>query len=514
MRSVAEAPPARSAVRILARGLLVPFVAGALCVFGFAPFYAWPVPIAGLAVLFLVWNSSGSALQAGLSGFAFGLGFFLAGVSWIYVSLHVYGSMPAALAALATFAVCAYCALFPAAAGWTAWRWGASEGPRLALMASAFVACEWLRSWLFSGFPWLTIGTSQAPSSPLVGFAPLVGAYGTSLAVASLAALGAAFAVSPRLSRRRYYLLGAFAAVFLAGGFARLVEWSSPTGAPVTVALLQGNIAQQLKWQEEVRTKTLLDYRQMVFDAKARVVILPETALPAFLDQLPPEYLESLREHGRREGKDILMGTVERRFRGEQFDYYNSLVSLTGDPAQAYRKRHLVPFGEYIPPGFKWVLAILKIPLSDFAVPATPPQPISAGGMRFGVAICYEDIFGEEMIAVLPGAQVLLNVSNDAWFGESFAAEQHLQTSQLRAIETARWMVRSTNTGVTAAIDERGRVVSRLPQFTRGTLVQEVTPRAGTTPYVYWGNAGALALVLLVAAPVWARRVASRKPPG
>ena len=520
MTPVGKAPPAAtSAARILARGLAAPAAAGAACVFGFAPFQAWPVPLAGLAVLFAVWSRSGSPLQAALSGFAFGLGYFLAGVSWVFVSLHYFGSMPVVLAAVATFLFCAYLALFPALAGWLAVRLGAgSEARRLALAPAAFVLGEWLRGWLFSGFPWLTAGTSQVPSSPLAGFAPLLGAYGTSLALASCAALVVAFARSFAGSRARVGILATLAALFLAGGAARLADWSEPAGAPVTVALLQGNVAQQLKWREEVRAKTLADYRRMIFEARARVVVLPETALPAFFDQLPADYLESLREHSRQEGKDILMGTVEREFRGSDFDYYNSVARLTGAASASYRKRHLVPFGEFIPPGFKWVLAILKIPLSDFAAGAPKQPPVEAGGTSFGVAICYEDIFGEEVIDALPAAQVLLNVSNDAWFGESFAADQHLQASQMRALETGRWMVRATNTGASAAIDEKGRLVSRLPPFTVGTLVASVVPRKGSTPYSRWGNAAALALVVLVfltalTQDALARRTARRKAP-
>ena len=509
MSKALHVPPAKgAAVRTLARGLGLPLVAGAACVFGFAPFYAWPVPIAMLAILFHLVATSGTALRAGLTAFAFGLGYFLAGVSWIYVSLHVYGAMPAPLAAIATFLVCAYCALFPAATGWIALRWGGERaGPQLALAAAAWVVLEWLRSWLFSGFPWLTIGTSQVPSSPLAGFAPLAGAYGTSLAVTLAAALLAALFQSFALTHARYRVLGALAVLFLAGGLARTVVWSAPSGEPITVALLQGNVPQQLKWREETRAKTLVDYRRMVMDAKARVVVLPETALPAFLDELPRDYVESLREHGRRTGTDIVMGTAEREFRGREYDYYNSVVNLTDPGAKSYRKRHLVPFGEYIPPGFRWILAVLKIPLSDFSVPAGKPELVTAGGRNFGVAICYEDIFGEEVIEVLPTAEILLNVSNDAWFGESFAADQHLQASQMRALETGRWMVRSTNTGVTAAIDERGRVLARLPLFTTGTLVQRVEPRSGTTPYVRWGNwAAVIAAVALAAAALRAAR--------
>ncbi|MGZ5100388.1 MAG: apolipoprotein N-acyltransferase [Usitatibacter sp.] len=507
MRAVAAAPAAASAARVVALGLLAPVLAGAACVFGFAPFYAWPIPILALAVLFFVWQRSGSPRQAALSGFAFGLGYFLAGVSWVFVSLHRFGSMPVVLAAVATFLFCAGLALFPAAAGWIVARFAASDSRRrLLLCVAATVALEWLRGWIFTGFAWLDLGTSQVPSSPLAGYAPYLGAYGTSLAVAAAAALAVALAASRAWSRSRIWIIGGAAALFIVGGLAKTVEWTQPAGAPITIALLQGNVAQDLKWREEVRAQTLADYRRMIIEAKARVVITPETALPAFLDQLPADYVESLREHARQAGKDILLGTVEREYHGRQFDYYNSVVTLTGGAMQSYRKRHLVPFGEYIPPGFQWVLAVLKIPMSDMARGAPSQPPLKAAGTAFGVAICYEDAFGEEVIDALPDAGILANVSNDAWFGESFAAEQHLQASQMRALETGRWIVRATNTGATAAIDDKGRVVSRLPAFTAATLVQAVTPRSGMTPYARAGNLPALILVALVAAIALRRR--------
>lgn len=481
----------------------VPALAGAACVLGFAPFYAWPVPILALAVLFAAWERSASPRKAALAGFTFGLGYFLCGVSWVYVSLHDFGSMPAVLAALATFLFCAYLAVFPAAAGWLARRYAARNPASILLLAAAaFTACEWLRGWLFTGFPWLTLGTSQVPSSPLAGYAPVVGAYGVSLAAAVVAALLAA-AARPFESRTARARVLAVAAAVLAGGAGlRFVDWSLPAGAPVRVALLQGNVAQELKWREEVRTRTLNDYRRMIFEAPARVVILPETALPAFFDQIPEDYLAGIRDHARATGKEILMGIVEREFRSGDYDYYNTVLRLVG-PRQAYRKRHLVPFGEYIPPGFRFVLAVLKIPLSDFANGGRGQPPIEAGGTSFGVAICYEDIFGEEVIDALPRAQVLLNVSNDAWFGRSLAADQHLQSSQVRALETARWMVRATNTGASAAIDEKGHVVARLEPFTAGTLTADIVPRKGQTPYVLFGNLAALALTAALGGIAW-----------
>jgi apolipoprotein N-acyltransferase len=420
------------------------------------------------------------------------------------VSLHDFGHMPALLAAIATFLFCAYLALFPAAAGWLAWRFfGGARPAGLVAMPAAFVLLEWVRGWLFTGFPWLAMGYSQAPSSPLAGFAPVIGAYGVSFAVAVAGAVLAAFGRSAAWSRRRALLAGAFVALFAAGAALRSVDWTSPSASPVSVALLQGNVPQQLKWRDEVRARTLRDYHEQVVRSRASVVILPETALPAFLDQLPAGYLDSLRDHARAAGKDVLVGSVERSFAGERFSYWNSVVRIGAGETRSYRKRHLVPFGEFIPPGFGWILAVLRIPLTDFERGARDQPPLEAGGAKWAVAVCYEDIFGEEVIDALPEAGILLNVSNDAWFGESLAADQHLQFSQMRALETGRWMVRATNTGVTAAIDEKGRVTARLAAFTRGELAAAPVPHAGSTPFVRWGNAAALALVaagLLVAA--------------
>jgi apolipoprotein N-acyltransferase len=497
-----EPPAARPpAGTTLALGLLVPGLAGAACVFGFAPFYAWPVPIVALALLFFTWQRSGSPLQAALSGFVFGLGYFLAGVSWIYVSLHDFGSMPAALAALATFLFCAFIALFPALAGWIAARFAASPARRTLLATAAMTLTEWVRGWIFTGFPWLNLGTSQVPGGPLAGLAPYLGTYGVTLAVC-LAAATALIALRPYATvRARIPAALAFVALLAAGLAGGALQWTRPVGEPVTIGLLQGNVPQQIKWQEEVRARTLAAYRRMIFETRARIVVIPETALPAFLDQLPPDYVESLRSHARAEGKDILLGTVEREFAGSEFRYYNSLVRLAGEGGIAsYRKRHLVPFGEFIPTGFRWILAVLKIPMSDFDRGPPRQAPLVAAGIPFAVAICYEDLFGEEMIEQLPAARILVNVSNDAWFGESFAADQHLQASQMRALESGRWMVRSTNTGASAVIDERGRVVQRLPAFTAGTLVHPVPPREGATPYVRFGNLPALLLAVLLAA--------------
>ena len=496
------------------RGVVFPMGAGAVSVAGFAPVHAWPLPMLGLAVLFHAWSRSASAKAAALSGFAFGLGYFLAGVSWVYISMHRYGDMPAILAAIATAGFCAYLALFPALAGALSVGIGRERvGMRLTAAPAAFVLAEWLRGTLFTGFPWLDIGASQAPDAPLAGFAPYWGAYGVMLIAAMVAALVVVAVARATPLRTRAAAGLAIVALHAAGLLAARVEWTHPSGPPVRVALIQGNVAQEMKWRDDVRLRTIQDYGRMIEQADAQVVVVPETALPAFLDELPRDFLQPLVEHARAAKKEILLGTVERVYRagGSDYDYYNSLVRITGDPPQSYRKRHLVPFGEYIPEGFHWVLAILHIPLQDFARGPASQPPLRADGINFGVAICYEDIFGSEMISFLPAARAFVNVSNMAWFGDSLAPEQQLQESQMRALETGRWMVRSTNTGVTAAIGPDGHVTARLPAFQRGTLIATIEPREGITPYARSGNLPALWSALAILALCAAAR--RRAPP-
>jgi apolipoprotein N-acyltransferase len=268
------------------------------------------------------------------------------------------------------------------------------------------------------------------------------------------------------------------------------VSWSEPIGKPLTVALLQGNVPQDRKWMQEVRAATLAMYREKVLAADAQLIVLPETALPLFFDQIPPDYLAELKAHADAKGSRILLGTVERTRADGAFDYYNAVAMVGGAESEAarYRKSHLVPFGEYIPLGFGWVLKILKIPLTDFARGDARQKPFVVADQNVAANICYEDAFGNEIIRALPDATLLVNVSNVAWFGRSWAADQHFQMSQMRSLETSRWMLRATNTGVTGVIDERGRAVAVLPQHEPGVLRLAAEGRTGLTPFARWGD--------------------------
>ncbi|MHB1402326.1 MAG: apolipoprotein N-acyltransferase [Thiobacillus sp.] len=468
--------------------------AGALAVAGFAPFDFWPLPILSLAVLFTLLARTASMRAGFLVGLTWGLGFFIAGVSWVFVSLSVHGGMTTWLAALATFLFCAVLALFPAAVGALQARWPVSPALRLLLlMPLAWGATEWVRGWLFTGFPWLVAGYSQVPASPLAGYAPLLGVYGVSFLLALIAALLAWSVTTRGRHAPRVWAAVAIVALGVGGQVLRGIAWTTPDGAPTTVALLQGNIPQDLKWQPEKAQATLESYARMAMASPAQLIVLPETALPLFESDLPDSYRAGLASLGRKNGGDVLTGVPTGSLAGA---YYNSVISLGAAPSQRYHKVHLVPFGEYIPlkAVWGWVIEVLHIPLSDFARGTVDQRPLAIGGQRVAANICYEDAFGEEIIRQLPEASVLVNVSNLAWFGDSFAPWQHAQMSQMRALETGRMMLRATNTGVTAIIDARGHVLASLPPFTAGSLSGEIQGYAGSTPYVRWGNAPVLAL--------------------
>jgi apolipoprotein N-acyltransferase len=470
---------------------LLPVLLGGASVFGFAPFYFYPLPILVLAGLF--WGLHGQApREAFLRGGLFGLGWFLAGVSWVYVSLHDFGMMPAPLAGVVTLLFAAFLALFPALAVGLAARAPVDDAVRAVLVVPALWALlEWVRNWLFTGFPWQAIGYSQAPFSPLAGYAPILGVFGLSWLAAFTAAA---------LALRRRGLLLLVAGLWAVGAGLAWVDWTRPVGVPVTVSLLQGNVAQEMKFRPEKLALTLAEYRQQILSSPARLIVTPETALPLFLEDVPEDYLAEVAGHAAENGGGLLLGVAQREPDGR---YYNSMLALGGAARQSYRKAHLVPFGEFVPPGFGWIVSVLKIPLSDFAR-GDPTQPVlELAGQRLAVNICYEDVFGEELLHALPAATLMINASNDAWFGRSFAPWQHLQISQMRALETGRWWLRANNTGITAIVDAKGYVRARLEPFRQASLDGVVQGQHGLTPYARWGNAAFVVLMLAVLGLAW-----------
>jgi apolipoprotein N-acyltransferase len=478
-------------MRRTAPHLTAAFLLGAASVLGFAPFQLFPIPLATLAALIWLWRAA-SPRKAAILGFAFGAGLFLAGVSWVYVSMHVFGGMPPWLAGLAAVLFCCVLALFPALAGFVFARLRRDRVWTDALLGAAvWTLTEWLRGWVLTGFPWLAFGYAQTPPSPLAGYAPLLGVYGVGFVAALIAVLaGLTF------HRREHWLpSGAAIATLLAVGAGLMsIEWTQPAGKPLSVSLLQGNIEQSLKWKPERLQQSLETYLRLARAHPAQLIVLPETALPLMLDQLPRDYMDELRRPALDRKVDVLLGIAAQDAQGR---YFNSAVGFAPEGIQAYRKSHLVPFGEFTPPAFAWTLALLKIPMSNFSPGAAVQPPLTLAGEKVAVNICYEDVFGEEIIRALPEATLLVNLSNTAWFGDSLAQPQHLQIAQMRALETGRFMLRATNTGMTAIVNPRGRVERVLAPFSESALVGEVSGHTGATPYVRWGNAAVLLLVAI-----------------
>ncbi len=482
-------------VRLRQRRVRLPVAAllGAAGVLCFAPFELfWLAPLVWAGFFWLL-STEDRPAQAARTGFAFGLGFFLCGVSWVYVSLSVFGGMPWWLAGPAAFLFCAVLALFPMLAGAAFKRWQPAAFWRQALWFAALVAtADWLRGWVFTGFPWLALGYSQTPPSPLAGWVPLLGVHGLSLLVAL---------ISASLLRWRQGLALAAALSAIGLGLAQ-IEWTTPSGPPVRVALLQGNVPQEMKFRPEAFFKTLALYEKLIDEHPAQLTLLPETAFPVFLQQLPQDYLERLHQLAARHNGDIVFGAIT----GDTVNYFNSAASLGTSPMQVYSKQHLVPYGEFIPPGFDWFMAYANIPASSFSRGPVDQPPLAVAGQRVAIDICYEDVFGEEIIRALPTAGILANLSNTAWFGRSLAQPQHLQIARVRALESGRPMLRATNTGMTAIIAHTGEVKGVLPPFVSDALTGEVQARSGLTPYARFGNLPAIALMLLCGIVAIARK--------
>ena len=497
----------RTAVRIALAA-----AAGGAQAFSFAPFDLPLLQIAALATIFGLALRARSALGAALLGGAFGLGWFGVGISWIYISLHEYGGLWPWLAAAATAALAAYLALYPALALAAAVRISRSgTWARGVALAAAWTLADWLRGIVLTGFPWLATGYAQT-DGPLAGFAPLLGVYGVGAGAALLAVL-AAWALDNRCAPRRWVpaLLGM--AVLLAGGATlHTIVWSHPYGAPLRVRLVQGDVSQDIKFADTGLGTALTRYLpELAVNAKdpqrPKLIVFPESAFPVPLQELPDEVVAALDDPVRRAGAALIFGIflVEPENR-----YFNSALGVAADGAvapQRYSKRHLVPFGEFIPYGFHWFVDMLHIPIGDQQHGNRYQEPMRLAGQNIAVNICFEDLFGSLIRDAWhdPDRQptVLLNLSNLAWFDASIALPQDLQIARMRAIETARPLLHDTNTGVTAIIDARGGVQSRLPIQRQGTLEGSVQGMTGETPFLRFGNVPILlasAFVLVISA--------------
>ncbi|ADC61836.1 apolipoprotein N-acyltransferase [Allochromatium vinosum DSM 180] len=468
--------------------------AGVLMVLSFAPFSLFPVAMLAMAIFHqsLVTASPRSAFWR---GWLFGAGLFGFGVFWIRISLNEFGNMDAWVAHLLTALFIAVMALYSGAAGWLVRR--LDPGPAwvapLILLPGSTVLLEWVRGWLFTGFPWLSLGYGQI-AGPLAGYAPILGVHGLSLLVALS---GGLLWCAIRWRHRARIGAGiALAAIWIGGAGLSAVDWTEPSGPPLRASVLQANIPQAIKWDPEASLMIGETYVDLTLEhLDSDLIVWPETALPDFLHQVRAPLLDPLTEQVRAEGAELVLGLPVMDL--ESGRYFNGLLAI-GSQEDLYAKRHLVPFGEFLP--FKsWLgplVRLFEIPMSDFS-PGDDRRPLlSVGAHRAGVSICYEDVFPAEVIEALPEAAYLINVSNDAWFGDSLAPPQHLEIARMRALETGRDLLRATNTGISAIIDHRGRLIDTLPAFVRGAVTAEIQPRQGATPFSRFGNAPAVGLAL------------------
>jgi apolipoprotein N-acyltransferase len=448
------------------------------------------------------------ARAAALTGAAFGVGLFSFGTYWLYTSLHVFGLAPLWLTLVLQTVLVAVLSLYPAALCYLANRFYPGRGAARDWVAlpALWVLLEWFRGSGATGFPWLSLGYAFI-DTPLAGWAPLLGVYGVTWA-AALAATGwnVAFARNV-LWTRRALGLAVMAALFGAPALAARWQWTRPVGDAIPVAAVQGAVPQDRKWQYDNQEATMTRYLNLTKGAwGARLIVWPEAALPVLAGDIP-EYLDDLRSAGRAHGADFAIGLVN--YEPATKLYFNGLLVLSDAGGGWYYKRHLVPFGEYFPvPSFirSW-LRLLNLPYDDISAGAEHQPVLHAAGQALGLTICYEDAFGSSQLSILREATLLINVTNNAWFGDSTVPHEHLQISRMRALEAGRFLIRATNDGITAVMGPRGEVVGRLPQFKEAVLRAVVQPMTGLTPYARFGNypvlLGAMGLLGVAA---WRRR--------
>jgi len=487
-------------------------IAGILLTLSFAPFDYSGFALVALVFLFACWQGI-SARRAALRGYLFGLGAFGSGVSWVYISMHDFGGAGVFGASLLTALFAAFWAMFPSLAGysWVKTNPGNKRAVRIILLPVIWILVEYLRGyWVLNGFPWLHIAYSQL-ETPLAGYIPVLGVYGTGFMVALTAsvvleifdgAIGAA--ASPKFLRgfrlEQLMLIMMLAALWGTGSLLQDVTWTHEIGYHLRVSLIQGNVAQDQKWRPENKINTLLKYKRMTEEHwDSNVIIWPETAIPAYLDQVKDSFLVPLVNDAQRHNTDLIISVPVQESTPKK--NFNAVITM-GKEEGMYRKTHLLPFGEYLPlqPLSGFVLNMINIRLGNFTPGAVNQPLLKAAGYPFITLICYEDVFGDLSIRGLPDAAYLVNVTNDGWFGDSIEPYQHLQMARMRAMETGRFLLRATNTGVTAVVSPKGEIVNQAPLFQETALTGTITPMGGMTPYAKWGDQpviGVLVILLL-----------------
>jgi apolipoprotein N-acyltransferase len=496
-----------SSVRV--RGTLA-FGAGCLLACSFAPLNWWPLAVLCPALLMWLWQGA-TRRAAAWFGFWFNAGTFAAGTYWLYISIHVFGQAPLWIAMFLMLALVAIMGLYHAALGYFVTRWLPASGAVRWLLGvpAAWLLIEWWRGWFLSGFSWLSLGYSQTDTW-LASFAPIAGVYGISALL--LICAGAMTAVICGTKRVRSVAACVLVIPWIAGFALRSVEWTHPSGPPVSVAVVQGAISQDQKWLDGNRDTILKVYHDLTQPVLGKqLIVWPESAAPDLANNLLP-FISDLYHEARSHNSAMVFGVLRASDEGEH--YFNSVLALD-TKVSWYDKDHLVPFAEFFPvPGFvrSW-MKLMSLPYSDFTRGGENQPPLSAAGLELGATVCYEDAYGSSMLDVLHKATALVNVTNDAWFGHSTARHQHFQIARMRALEADRFLIRAANDGISGIIGPHGEVIARAPEFQPYVLVSSVTPRSGLPPYARVGNWLVVILATVALAyGLWMRKSYGRQP--
>ncbi|MFZ2727028.1 MAG: apolipoprotein N-acyltransferase [Methylococcaceae bacterium] len=472
---------------------LLALSSGFLFTLAFAPFnYAYLALIA-LSLLFYSWQNC-SVKRAVIRGYLFGLSSFGLGVTWVYISIHDFGGADVLIAGGLSITFAAFWALFPAmAGGLIVFSQGfCKQRYQFLIMPIVWILIDYWRGYLIlNGFPWLLCAYSQL-STPLAGYIPILGAYGTGFLLALTASL-----MILAWQTKNKLVMSLIISIWLIGAGLKTITWTHSIGEPLKVTLIQGNITQDKKWKPENRLNTLLLYkRQTEAHWDSQIIVWPETAIPAFLEAVDEFFLQPLKQQALAHNTDLIVSLPAQG--NSETEVYNAVITL-GKESGMYRKNHLLPFGEYLPwqPVSGFVLKTIGMRLGSFTAGGDNQPLLKAGGYNFITSICYEDAFGDANIAGLNNAAYLVNVTNDGWFGDSIEPHQHLQIAQMRSLETGRFMLRSTNTGATAIIAPDGSIQSQAPLFTETALTGTITPMGGVTPYSYLGDKPIIIILLL-----------------
>ncbi len=495
-------------------------IAGLLLTLSFAPFDYSCLAFVALVFLYSSWQNI-TAKRATLRGYLFGLGTFGSGVSWVYISMHDFGGASVIGSSLLTGLFACFWAIFPALAGYFSVKIiGLNKGQgQIVLIPLLWILIEYFRGyWLLNGFPWLQIAYSQL-ETPLAGYIPIIGVYGTGFVVALTASIITDIILPStrtysscnfRLGQLKHPLQYLFilATLWTLGGLLRHQTWTYEIGQPLSISMVQGNISQDQKWKPENKITTLLKYKKMTEEHwDSKVIIWPETAIPAFLDQVKESFLNPLENEARLHNTDLIISVPVQET--TPLKNYNAVITL-GKNQGIYRKSHLLPFGEYQPlqPFSGFVLDLIDIRLGDFTPGAVLQPLLKAGGYPFITMICYEDAFGTLSRQGLPEAAYLVNVTNDGWFGDTIEPHQHLQMARMRAMETGRYLLRSTNTGMTAIVSPKGEILKLATSFQETVLTGTITPMGGMTPYGKLGDKPVIwAMVVLLLGLLLSKRI-------